>query len=376
MSGEQLPRTLAPLALDPNRKFGSLEEQTLFLARAFRARGSAFVPVFVAEPQGLVAERFRSEALEVEGLDLERFRVGSLRALLALVERHRAELIHWNFYPPLNPYLLGLSALRPGLRHLFTQHSSRSRPEVTHPSALNRRAKALLMRRHDAVLGVSEFVVRCLEEEGWWGRVGRFWHFVNLERFRPDPAARARVREELGSGEAFVAVVVAQLIPEKGVHVLIESTAQLPGDAQLWVVGEGAYRGELEALAARLGLERRVRFFGAQSAVERFLQAADVACCPSLWAEAAGLVNLEAAAAGLPSIATDIGGIPEYVRQGETGLLVAPGDVRALADALRALQADPARRRAMGAAARRFAEREFAVEETIERNLAAYRRRR
>jgi glycosyltransferase involved in cell wall biosynthesis len=91
-----------------------------------------------------------------------------------------------------------------------------------------------------------------------------------------------------------------------------------------------------------------------------------------VWEEAAGLVNLEASAAGLPSVASDIGGIPEFVRHGETGLLVPPGDAGALAKALLSLQADPARRRAMGASARRFAETSFAVDETIERNLAVY----
>jgi glycosyltransferase involved in cell wall biosynthesis len=154
--------------------------------------------------------------------------------------------------------------------------------------------------------------------------------------------------------------------------VLIEAMASLPADAQLWVIGEGSQRAELEALISRLGLRDRVTLFGSRERVERFLQAADVASCPSVWEEAAGLVNLEASAVGLPSVASDIGGIPEFVRRDETGLLVPPGDAAALAESLLSLQRDPERRRAMGDAARRFAETRFAVDETIERNLAVY----
>jgi glycosyltransferase involved in cell wall biosynthesis len=279
--------------------------------------------------------------------------------------------VHWNFYRPLTPYLLGVSALRPRVRHVFTQHGSRwlgARPR----SAPLRRLKSLLMRRYDAVLGVSDFVVRYMEEEGSWGRLGRFWHFVSLDRFRPDPDVRAEVRRAERAGDAFVVVAVGRLIPEKGFHVLVEAMASLPPDARLWVVGEGSQRAELEAQIARLGLGERVTLFGSRERVERFLQAGDVASCPSVWEEAAGLVNLEASAVGLPSVASDIGGIPEFVRHGETGLLVPPGDARALAAALLSLHGDRSRCAAMGRAARSFAETEFAVDETIERNLAVY----
>jgi glycosyltransferase involved in cell wall biosynthesis len=366
-----LPRTLAVLSLDPNQKFGSLEEQTLIFARAFRDRGSAFVPVFVSQPVGPVAEIFRREGLAAEGLDLEAFRPGALRALVRLADRHAIELVHWNFYSPLTPYLFGVSALRPRVRHVFTQHGSvwvGTRPR----SQLVRQLKAVLMRRYDAVLGVSDFVVRYMRDEWKLGRLGRFWHFVSLDRFRPDPVVRAELRREQNATDAFVVVAVGRLIPEKGFHLLIEAMASLPEDALLWVIGEGSQRSELEALISRLGLRDRVTLFGSRDRVEHFLQGADVATCPSTWEEAAGLVNLEASAVGLPSVASDNGGIPEFVRDGETGLLVPPGDATALAAALRTLYDDPERRRAMGAAARRFAESQFAVEEMVERNLAVY----
>jgi glycosyltransferase involved in cell wall biosynthesis len=366
-----LPRTLGVFSLDANEKFGSLEEQTLFIARAFRDRGSAFIPVFAAEPVGEVAEIFRREHLAAEGLDLDAFHPSTLRALVRLVDRHGIELVHWNFYSPLTPYLFGVSALRPRLRHVFTQHGSlwvgaKSR------SQLVQRIKAMLMRRYDVVLGVSDFVVRYMRDDWKLERLGRFWHFVSLDRFKPDASVRTRLRAEHGAGDAFVVVAVGRLIPEKGFHVLIDAIASLDAGARLWMIGEGSQRAELEAQIARLGLRDRVTLFGSQNRVERFLQAADVATCPSVWEEAAGLVNLEASAVGLPNVVSDIGGIPEFVRHGETGLIVPPGDVDALAHSLRTLQHEPERRIAMGVAARRFAEREFGVEPTLERNLAAY----
>ena len=82
------------------------------------------------------------------------------------------------------------------------------------------------------------------------------------------------------------------------------------------------------------------------------MQAADAFVCPSRWAEAAGLVNIEAQACGLPVLASRIGGIPEYVMDGRTGVLFPPGDAEELAAAVRRLLDDPERFREMGREAR------------------------
>ena len=157
---------------------------------------------------------------------------------------------------------------------------------------------------------------------------------------------------------------LGRLVPQKGVDVLIAAVALLGGrfpSLRLAIAGEGDERAALEAQVVRLGLASRVEFVGAlaHDAVHRFLAAADIVVMPSR-AEPFGLVALEAAQMARPVVASAVQGLPEIVTHGETGLLVPPDDAPALADAIAMLLEDPARARALGAAARRRAEIKFA----------------
>jgi L-malate glycosyltransferase len=350
-----LPRVLMALDLDPSLKFGTLEEQMFALARAFQARSGRFLPLYRRglDPEG--RQHYADEGLDAEALDLSRFTPSRLCRLLALIRRERIEVVHWNFYAPLlNPYLLALSALAPSLTHVFTDHISRpgdARPSVP-ASGLKAPLKRLLAGRYESIVCVSEFVRERLETEGIWPKVRLGTHFVNTDRFVPDAETRRRVRAEYGVEDRFVALLVAHLIPEKGVDVALRAWEQLPGSALLWVIGDGPEAARLQTLADELGIRERVRWLGLQRHVEPFMQAADCALCPSVWAEAAGLVNIEALSAGLPVIASRIGGIPEIIADGRTGYLVPAGDVDALADRLLLLVNDPSTRRALATAAR------------------------
>jgi glycosyltransferase involved in cell wall biosynthesis len=229
------------------------------------------------------------------------------------------------------------------------------------------------LRRYARVLGVSAFVRDCLRRQAVWGNPDCCHHFVNTDRFRPDPAARAAVRDRLGADGSFVIVTVAHLIPDKGVDVLLRALPEFPPDAVVWVAGEGPEGEQLQALARQLGVQDRVRFLGNQARVEPYLQAADCFACPSVWAEAAGLTNLEAQACGVPVVASRTGGIPEYVADGVTGLLFPPGDPAALAACVRRLHGDAALRRARGEAARARAVERFSPEACLEAYLDLYR---
>jgi glycosyltransferase involved in cell wall biosynthesis len=258
-----------------------------------------------------------------------------------------------------------LSLLAPWARHYLTDHSSR-REEAPAPGPLRRGLRRLLLARYRRVLGVSRFVVGCLARQGGWPAATPLRHFVNTDRFAPAPQARAALRDGLDAvGERpFILVAVAQLIAAKGIDVAIRALPELPPRARLWVVGEGPADDDLRRLAATLGVEAETH---------PLFQAADACVCPSLWAEAAGLVNLEAQACGLPVLASAVGGIPEYVADGVTGLLFPPGDHKALAACVRRLLDEPGLAAALGRRARARAEAEFSVAARLDEYLDLYR---
>ena len=125
--GHRLRNVLYVAALDATRKFGSLEEQVLLLAEQFRAHSACLLPLFLPGRDQVEAMLEYADArVEVEMLDLRRFRIATLRHLLGIVRRHAIEIVHWNFYEPIkNPYLWAMSVLAPGVKHYYTDHISR-----------------------------------------------------------------------------------------------------------------------------------------------------------------------------------------------------------------------------------------------------------
>lgn len=156
-----------------------------------------------------------------------------------------------------------------------------------------------------------------------------------------------------GNRPPFLVAVVARLAAEKGHRFLLRALARAGEGAGIgaWLVGDGPERAALEAQAASLGVDRRVRFLGLMTDVRPALAAADALVLPSSY-EAQGIVLLEAMAMGLPVVAADVGGVRHFVEEGRTGLRVPPGDAEALAAALSRLAADPALRRRLGEAGR------------------------
>jgi phosphatidylinositol alpha-1,6-mannosyltransferase len=191
-------------------------------------------------------------------------------------------------------------------------------------------------------------------------------------------AERRAARARLGlPARGALVVSVSRLVPRKGMDVLIEAADRLASsypDLVVAIAGEGRELAHLRRLADESPVT--VRVLGAVSDQDRadLLGAADVfvMACRSRWLgleqEGFGIVFLEAAAAGVPQIAGNSGGAPEAVLDGVTGLVVAdPGDPGAVAQALRALLADPIGRRRMGRAAR------ARVQESFDNDLLASR---
>jgi glycosyltransferase involved in cell wall biosynthesis len=141
---------------------------------------------------------------------------------------------------------------------------------------------------------------------------------------------------------AFDVLYLGRLIEAKGVDVLLRAIARVPG-ATLIVAGEGPQRAELEGLAQSLDVGDRVSFVGWVGDDERarLLRAARTLALPSVWDEAFGIAGVEAMAVGTPVVASRVGGIPSWLDDGRTGLLVPRGDDEALAGALRRVLEDP-----------------------------------
>ena len=197
---------------------------------------------------------------------------------------------------------------------------------------------------------------------------------VDIRRFRPDLDGSA-VRARLGLSDQRVIAFTGRLVPHKGVDVILRALRDLPSDVSLLLVGHGPRLADLQSLARRLGVEGRVRFCTSVSDDELplYLRAADLFVFPSQnRLEGFGLVVAEAMASGLPVIIADMPGVREVIEPGREGLLVEPLIARDLVSKILELLDDPARRRAMGAAARTRAEERYSLEIVARQLLTVY----
>jgi phosphatidylinositol alpha-1,6-mannosyltransferase len=201
---------------------------------------------------------------------------------------------------------------------------------------------------------------------------------VDSDRFRPDPPARAQVRDRYHLGDRPTVVCVSRLVPRKGQDMLVRALPVIRRsvpDAVLLLVGGGPDRDRLTSLAAATGVAEHVVFTGSVPMAElaAHYAAGDVYAMPSrtrgrgLDVEAFGLVYLEASATGLPVVAGRSGGSPETVRDGVTGYVVDGTRVDELADVLAGLLADPERAAKLGQAGRQWATESWAWSELADR---------
>jgi glycosyltransferase involved in cell wall biosynthesis len=190
---------------------------------------------------------------------------------------------------------------------------------------------------------------------------------IPTDEYAPDSDTRAQWRQAHGiEPRATVLTHIGRFAIQKNHALLVEAFAQVRSDAPLYLllVGGGELENAVREQVAALGLQGRVRFLGVRADVADILRASDVFVLSSRW-EGNPLSVMEAMAAGLPVVSTAVGGVPELVRAGETGLLVPSEDAGALAQALQALVDDPAQRQAMGAAARQYAVAHFDIRHTV-----------
>ncbi len=248
-------------------------------------------------------------------------------------------------------------------------------PAVAHVRALNQQHCYQLA---DRIIAVSQAVKDHLVAQGTDGhRIDVVYNGIDPERYyMPMPEAEAKAR--LGfTPEQVVFGIVGHLSARKGHTVFLDAFARIANDlpeAAALFVGEGVQREALEQQARDLGIASRVIFAGFQGDVLPYYAAMDVVVLPAVSIEGLGRVTLEGGLLGRPAIGSDMGGIPETIREGETGYVVPAGDALTLADRMGRLGGDADLRRRMGATARAWVGKTFTIEAMIAGTLATYRR--
>jgi glycosyltransferase involved in cell wall biosynthesis len=225
------------------------------------------------------------------------------------------------------------------------------------------RLRTLPLRRASQVIVPSEYLARIVRS---WGIDAR-----RIRVVRNSTAAIAADPEfSLPSFEGKTLTTVCRLVPWKGVDGIIRAVSGLP-DTRLVVAGDGPLRSELSDLAARLGVAERVLFLGnvSRSQVRALLERTHVFVLNSSY-EGLPHVVLEAMEAGAPVVATDVGGTPEVIATGQTGLLIPYGDPRALGEAIGALLHDPAFASKLAREAKRVVDASFSERACFEQTQA------
>ena len=317
-----------------------------------------------------------SAAMPIEmGVDLRSPR--SLWRLAREIRRRDIRTVYFSDRRPWHPSYVLLRAV--GVRRIIVHDHASGRPPT--PTGLRGIVKRLsrLYRPAlaDAVLAVSDFVGRRAVEVGLVppARV----HVVANSVGVPPAPDRAALRRRFGIPRDRPVIACACRAAEyKGVHFLLRAFAllddALPERPTLVYLGDGPYMDELRTLRDALSCRDDVHFAGYVPDAEQLIAGADVCVVPSVWEEAFGLAALEPAAAGIPVVATAVGGIPEVVVDGETGILVPPGDPRALAAAIEKLLADETLRRSMGRRGRERAGSLFSHDSQVDRLRSVLRR--
>jgi glycosyltransferase involved in cell wall biosynthesis len=293
-----------------------------------------------------------------------------IRAIHALIRQHRVDIIHCHQY---TPYTYGwFGALFTGKPVIFTEHG-RFYPDVS--SRKRQLINPLLQLGTAAITAISAATRQALVE------------FENLSASRIDviyngiadsrTAAPAALRTELGlRNDDIVLGTISRLDPIKNQTMMLRSFQQARArnpKLKLLIVGDGPQRAELHALADTLGLKDSVIFTGFQPKPQAYLALMDVFLLPSL-SEGTSMTLLEAMCFAKPSIATAVGGTPEILENGTTGILIANQDETALIHAMATLADSQELRQTLGNNARARYETRFTLAAMTQEYEALYAR--
>jgi glycosyltransferase involved in cell wall biosynthesis len=346
-----------------------------WLTRLDASRVEASVVVF-ANPGG--TERAFLDAASAHGLRVRTIPwsrrkpvFSAARRLEAILRELDADIVHThNVYAEIVGYL---AARRVGAKVLTTQYVW---ADFGWKRNVQQWVSARLIRRFDLVTSQCAATMRETTRRGVpesRQRVLISGHEPCREFLTEAERAEARAREGVAPDHV-VLLNLARLYPEKAQAFLLRAFRKIVDarpQARLWIMGVGPLEAELRALSAELGLDASARFVGFKPTPHRFLQLADVQVHPS-FAEGVPLALCAGMAVGLPVVATAVGGVPEIVLPGRTGVLVEARDEAAfIAETIRMID-DVSERRRLGAGGRAFIETEYTLDVAASQLITTY----
>jgi glycosyltransferase involved in cell wall biosynthesis len=370
------------LFLITQSEFGGAQKYVYYLAtRLPKERHDVTVACGIG---GLLIPKLREAGIEVIPVPNLVREISPIRdplaflGLIRLIRCKRPHIVHTNstkagFLGRLAAKLAGVPVI------VFTAHGF----VLNEPMGILGRSLFTVIERiagmlSDAIIAVSETDRLTAIQHGVVGpgRIVTICNGLDIESLgSPSPSAIAQKRAELGLPDSHQAIgVVANFYVTKGLPYFLAAAARVKAafpEAKFALVGDGERRRELEALANELNLDSSILFLGQRNDVPELLPLFDVFVLPSV-KEGLPFALLEAMAAARPIVASSVGGIPEAITNGETGLLVPPRDPEALARAIVTLLSDRNRAQQMGLAARERVLAHFTLERMLKETEQLY----
>ncbi len=353
-------------------EFGGAEKHILNLAGALdRQAVELTVCCLFSAPFVEIAARAGINALALPMRN--KADLGMIRKLAALIKSGGFDLVHTH---GVRANLLGrLAARQAGCRKVIT--TVHSLLEKDCQGIISRTANNLTERATrfltDRFIAVSQGLKDRLVAGGIPAdRITVIYNGISVDEIRRSAGAGPAIEKE----SAALIGIVARLHPVKGHRYFLEAARdilQQRPEARFLIVGEGPYRPTLEKLAGSLGISDKVSFTGFVEDIYALMSGLDLLVISSLW-EGFGLTAAEAMVLGVPVVATSVGGLPEVVKHGETGLLVPPADASALAGGILWMLGHPREARHMAEKGGEAVRQKFTAGEMARRTAELYRK--
>jgi glycosyltransferase involved in cell wall biosynthesis len=357
LGGSAEPRLLKILHIDPEKNWGGGEAQVFGLLAYLSGKGHR--NVLLAHPRGVLFERCRALDVQLRPLSMRNdLDVRAVAGLRKLIRSEDFDIVHFHTKRA-HALSLWLPRGTKKPKYVVTRR-------MDYPERAGWYTDFLYNRRVDGVIAISAAIAVLLRQAGVKeNRIRRISSGVDAARF--DGLSK-------NSNEVKTIGCIGVLEERKGQRFLLEAAATLKSRGfklKYRFAGDGPLRGELEDQAKRLTIGDDASFLGFVADTAEFLAGVDLVVMPSLF-EGLGVAALEAMAAGKPVVATRVGGLAESIIDGDTGIVVPPGDAAALADAIGRLAESPPLAAAMGRRGRERVLSHFTLEQMAFQNETYY----